>query len=161
MVQCCSPTGPNHPRKRTSLPLERSGPSIGLRASTTDSHLSRSTAASRSPPHPSSSQPSHRRQGHVEPPQGYPSRRHRLPNLPSDRGDTYTVGPRGKTLTVRAMALPLRVPCRGDKGYAGGAPPARLHMSRFVSDVLSLLTVTDSMVSSCFSSRGATQWTVE
>ena len=59
------------------------------------------------------------------------------------------------------MAYPLRAPGRGDRGYAGGAPPTRLHLDRSDPDVLTLhLTATDSMVS-CFSSRGATQQSVE
>jgi hypothetical protein len=61
--------------------------------------------------------------------------------------------------TTPATATPS--PGRGDSGYAGGTPPTQLRLNRSDPDVLTpLLTATDSMVS-CFSSRGATQQSVE
>jgi hypothetical protein len=57
----------------------------------------------------------------------------------------------------RAVAYPLRAPGGGDRGYAGGTPPTRLHLDRSDPDSLTLLTSSDS----CFSSRGTTQQTME
>ena len=59
------------------------------------------------------------------------------------------------------MAHPLLAPGRGDRSYAGGAPPTRPHLGRSDPDVRTvLLTATDSMVS-CFSSPGGKQQGVE
>ena len=63
---------------------------------------------------------------------------------------------------VRSVPWPIPFEgLEGDRGYAGGVPPTWLHLDRSDPDVLTLLlTATDSMVS-CFSSRGATQQSVE